>query len=69
MKQVIQFVDREGDPFLVNVNGSFLTIGTTQGIVKVFDLSRRFTFLQKLKHILYKSISVFKRSKTSWRFP
>jgi hypothetical protein len=23
VKQVIQFVDREGDPFLINVNGSF----------------------------------------------
>jgi hypothetical protein len=38
---VIQFTENEGDPFLATVNGTFIAIGTTQGVVKVFDLSRR----------------------------
>ena len=41
VKQVLQFTENEGDPFLATVNGTFIAIGTTQGIVKVFDLSRR----------------------------
>jgi intraflagellar transport protein 140 len=41
IKQVIQFTENEGDPILTTVNGTFLTVATTQGIVKVFDLSRR----------------------------
>lgn len=42
VKQVIQFTENEGDPFLATVNGAFIAVGTTQGVVKVFDLSRRF---------------------------
>ena len=42
MKQVIQFTENEGDPFLATVNGTFIVVGTTQGVVKVYDLSRRF---------------------------
>ncbi len=38
---MIQFTDNEGDPFLATVNGSFIAVGTTQGVIKVFDLSRR----------------------------
>ena len=38
---MLQFTESEGDPFLATVNGTFLAIGTTQGIVKVYDLSRR----------------------------
>jgi intraflagellar transport protein 140 len=41
VKQVIQFTENEGDPFLATVNGTFLAVGTTQGVVKVYDLSRR----------------------------
>lgn len=41
VKQVLQFTELEGDPFLATINGTFLVIGTTQGVVKVFDLSRR----------------------------
>lgn len=41
IKQVIQFTENEGDPCLATVNGAFLAVGTTQGIVKVFDLGRR----------------------------
>ena len=41
VKQVLQFTENEGDPFLATVNGTFIAIGTTQGIIKVFDLSRR----------------------------
>lgn len=41
VKQVLQFTENEGDPFLAAVNGTFIAIGTTQGVVKVFDLSRR----------------------------
>ena len=41
VKQVLQFTENEGDPFLAAVNGTYIAIGTTQGVVKVFDLSRR----------------------------
>lgn len=41
VKQILQFTENEGDPFLATVNGTFLAIGTTQGVVKVYDLSRR----------------------------
>ena len=41
VKQSIQFTENEGDPFLVTINGTFMVVGTTQGIVKVYDLSRR----------------------------
>ncbi|CAF0790150.1 unnamed protein product [Brachionus calyciflorus] len=41
VKQVLQFTENEGDPFLATVNGTFLAVGTTQGVVKVYDLSRR----------------------------
>lgn len=41
VKQVIQFTENEGDPFLATINGTFLAVGTTQGVVKVYDLSRR----------------------------
>jgi len=30
---VIQFTENEGDPFLATVNGTFIAIGTTQGVV------------------------------------
>ena len=42
IKQVIQLTDIEGDPFLATINGTFMALGTTQGIIKVFDLSRRY---------------------------
>jgi hypothetical protein len=41
VKQVLQFTEVEGDPFLATINGTFLAVGTTQGVVKIFDLSRR----------------------------
>jgi intraflagellar transport protein 140 len=41
VKQVLQFTELEGDPFLATINGTFLAVGTTQGVVKIFDLSRR----------------------------
>ena len=41
VKQTLQLTDNEGDPFLININGKYLTIGTTNGIIKVYDLSRR----------------------------
>jgi len=41
VKQVLQFTENEGDPFLAAVNGTYIAVGTTQGVVKVFDLSRR----------------------------
>ena len=44
IKQVIQFTENEGDPFISSVNGSFMAVATTQGVVKVYDLSRRFVF-------------------------
>ena len=41
VKQVLQFTENEGDPFLASINGTYLAVATTQGLVKVFDLSRR----------------------------
>lgn len=41
VKQILQFTDLEGDPTLININGKFMVLGTTNAIVKVYDLSRR----------------------------
>ncbi|XP_043945229.1 intraflagellar transport protein 140 homolog [Protopterus annectens] len=41
VKQLLVFSDSEGNPCLLHVCGSFLTVGTDNGHIKVFDLSRR----------------------------
>lgn len=41
VKQILQFSETEGDPFLLDVCGNFLVAGTTLGYIKVWDLSRR----------------------------
>ncbi|XP_074648558.1 intraflagellar transport protein 140 homolog [Tubulanus polymorphus] len=41
VKQLLNFTDIEGEPTHVNTCGSYLVIGTSNGYVKLFDLSRR----------------------------
>ena len=42
MKQLINFSEVEGQPVCLDVCGNYLLIGTDLGILKVFDLSRRY---------------------------
>ena len=41
VKQILQFTETEGDPILLDVCGNFLVAGTSAGVIKVWDLSRR----------------------------
>lgn len=41
MKQELTFIDMEGDPLVFDINESFLVVGTTKNVVKIYDLSRR----------------------------
>ena len=41
VKQELAFIDMEGDPLVFDINESFLVVGTTKNVVKIYDLSRR----------------------------
>jgi intraflagellar transport protein 140 len=37
----VPFTEQEGNPKLLDVNGKFLVVATTRGLIKLFDISRR----------------------------
>ncbi|CAF1609107.1 unnamed protein product [Didymodactylos carnosus] len=39
-RQQLTFAQNEGDACNMNLNGSYLVVGSTKGFVKVFDISR-----------------------------
>lgn len=41
IKQTLSFADNEGEPIGLDVCGNFLVVATIQGIIKLWDLSRR----------------------------
>ena len=41
MKQLITFTEMEGDPMLMDIHTHYLVISSSNGFVKVYDLSRR----------------------------
>ena len=41
VKQTISFSEPEGQPVSIDVCGNYLVIGTSIGLVRVYDLSRR----------------------------
>jgi len=41
VKQFLNFTEGEGLPATLNICGNYLTIGSSEGVIKVFDLSRR----------------------------
>eukprot|EP00794_Sanderia_malayensis_P006805 gene6805-7574_t len=41
IKQELTFNDQEGDPLLLSICGSFMVVGTSKAVIKIFDLSRR----------------------------
>ena len=53
VKQVINFSEAEGQPACLDVCGNYLLIGTETGVLKVYDLSRRYhhRLLTDLDHL------------------
>ncbi|XP_043233356.1 intraflagellar transport protein 140 homolog [Amphibalanus amphitrite] len=41
VKQKVDFTDREGEAMYIDINGSFMVVGSVNGALKLFDLSRR----------------------------
>ena len=41
MKQLLSMSESEGEPVSMDVCSNFLVVGTSNGYVKMFDLSRR----------------------------
>ena len=41
VKQKIDFTDREGEAVYIDINGSSMVVGSVNGALKLFDLSRR----------------------------
>jgi intraflagellar transport protein 140 len=41
VKDQIAFTEQEGEPVLLDLNGKFLVVGTANGRLKIFDVSRR----------------------------
>lgn len=58
MKQQLTFSKAEGNPVLLGVCQSYLVIGTDTAHIRVFDLSRRYRMLMRIKevHVLYVSV-------------
>jgi len=51
----MKFPETEGDPTDLSVCGSYMAVGTTKAVLKVYDLSRRY-WLSSLLYFLYVSI-------------
>ena len=47
MKQLIPLQENEGRPCVISVTGNFMVYGTTEGFIRVFDLSRRYDNVKK----------------------
>lgn len=47
VKHTISFTEGEGDPELLDMRGKFMVVGTDQGYIKIFDMSRREPKLHK----------------------
>ena len=41
VKQKVDFTDREGEAIYIDINGSAMVVGSVNGALKLFDLSRR----------------------------
>uniref|UniRef100_A0A914XUQ0 Anaphase-promoting complex subunit 4-like WD40 domain-containing protein n=1 Tax=Plectus sambesii TaxID=2011161 RepID=A0A914XUQ0_9BILA len=41
IKQVLNLPEIEGDPILLDINGQWLCVGTSNGFLRIYDLSRR----------------------------
>ena len=52
MKQVINFNDNEGQPVSLDVCGNSLVIATSNGVLRVYDLSRRYDVVDAYTRII-----------------
>ncbi len=41
IKQTLPFLEGEGEPVAMDINGNFLVVASVTGVIKVWDLSRR----------------------------
>ncbi|XP_065660454.1 intraflagellar transport protein 140 homolog [Hydra vulgaris] len=41
VKQELTFLEKEGDPFDLDICGSHMVVATNRGVLKIYDLSRR----------------------------
>ncbi|CAG0897138.1 unnamed protein product [Darwinula stevensoni] len=41
VKQTLNFLESEGEPISLDINGTFLTVATLAGVIKIWDFSRR----------------------------
>lgn len=48
MKQFLTFTESEGVPVTLDICANYLAIGSSLGVIKVFDLSRRYTLTGSL---------------------
>lgn len=49
VKQILFLVATEGNPIVLGLHKNFTTVVTSQGFLKVWDVSRRFVFNRPIK--------------------
>uniref|UniRef100_A0A0M3IWZ2 WD_REPEATS_REGION domain-containing protein n=1 Tax=Ascaris lumbricoides TaxID=6252 RepID=A0A0M3IWZ2_ASCLU len=61
VKQILSFPEMEGDPLLMDLRSSWLCIATSNGFLRIYDLSRREAKQQYQSKYVVESIDNFNR--------